>query len=160
MHFPPDHCSAIGICKSITSDRSANPVRSGRCFIAKLKNTDAKYAFHGRYARSVHRGFGKDISGGKWLWGGHGHRVEMAPLGPLLQAKGFRVVTMLSTYLYILFAFLFSTLRLWRGCWKDVGFCIRRGKVLRFVSESLPRLISDVNGSEPLPQTLVVITTR
>ena len=35
---------------------------------------------------------------------------EMAPLGPLIEAKGFGVVTMVSTYLYILFAFLFSIL--------------------------------------------------
>ena len=29
---------------------------------------------------------------------------------------------------------------------------------MRFVSESLPRLISGADGSDPLPQTLVVIT--
>ena len=37
---------------------------------------------------------------------------------------------------------------------------VRHGKVMRFVSESLPRLISEADGSDPLPQTLVFITTR
>ena len=31
---------------------------------------------------------------------------------------------------------------------------------MRFVSESLPSLISGADGSDPLPQTLVVITIR
>ena len=31
---------------------------------------------------------------------------------------------------------------------------------MRFVSESLPTLISEVNGSDPSRQTLVAITTR
>ena len=31
---------------------------------------------------------------------------------------------------------------------------------MRFVSESLPRLVSGADGSDPLPQTLVYVTTR
>ena len=37
----------------------------------------------------------------------------------------------------ILYLDIFIYLLLWRGCWKDVGFLARWGKVMRFVSKSL-----------------------
>ena len=60
-------------------------------------------------------------------------------------------------YLHIYILFLLTIMaRMVEGC----RIWVRRGKkVVRFVSESLPRLISGADGTDPLPQTLVVITT-
>ena len=60
-----------------------------------------------------------------------------------------------------MYLFLFSILaRIMKGRpdVRNVGKV--RKDYARFVSESLPRLISGVDGSDPLLQTLVVVTTR
>ncbi|KAK1117329.1 hypothetical protein K0M31_016703 [Melipona bicolor] len=46
----------------------------------------------------------------------------------------------------------------WEGRRKELCESERRKRLMRFVSESLPRLISGTDGSDFLPQTLVVIT--
>ena len=68
--------------------------------------------------------------------------------------------SMLSIVSYYLYIYIFYSHLYCARMLEGFRIWVSWRKVMRFVSESLPRLISGADGNDPLPQTLVFITTR